>query len=91
MPETQETFELLKNYVNEFPIGLLLFNSKKELVSWNKYILVLLGTTNEDLKKRNFAQTENQINEILNTSEMSEKDLIGLSKPVKWLLLCTFI
>ena len=83
MPETQETFELLKNYVDEFPIGLLLFNSKKELVSWNKYILVLLETTNEDLKKRNFAQTENQINEILNTSEMNERDLIGLSKPVK--------
>ena len=83
MPETQETFELLKNYVDEFPIGLLLFNSKKELVSWNKYILVLLETTNEDLKKRNFAQAENQINEVLNTSEMKERDLIGLSKPVK--------
>ena len=83
MPETQETFELLKNYIDEFPIGLLLFNSKKELISWNKYVLVLLETSNEDLKKRNFAQVENQINEILNTSNMDEKDLVGLSKPIK--------
>ena len=83
MPETQETFELLKSYIDEFPIGLLLFNPKKELVSWNKYVLVLLETTNEELKKKNFAGLENQINEILSTSEMTERDLIGLSKPVK--------
>ena len=83
MPEIQETFELLKNYIDEFPIGLLLFNPKKELISWNKHVLVLLETSNEDLKKRNFAQVENQINEILNTPEISERDLIGLSRPIK--------
>ena len=83
MPETQETFELLKSYIDEFPIGLMLFNSEKELISWNKYILSILETTNEDLKKRDFSRIENQINEILNTLEMSERDLIGLSKPIK--------
>ncbi len=83
MPETQETFEFLKNYIDEFPIGLLLFNSKKELISWNKYVLSLLEITNEDLKKRNFARLENQIDEILNVAEMSERDLIGLPNPVK--------
>ncbi len=83
MPETQETFELLKNYIDELPIGLLLFNSKKELISWNKYTLIILETTNENLKKRNFSGVENQVDEILNTSEMNERDLVGLSKPVK--------
>lgn len=83
MPEIQEAFELLKNYIDDFPIGLLLFNSRKELMSWNKYALVLLETANEELKKGKFTQIENQINEILNTSEINEKDLVGLSKPIK--------
>ena len=83
MPETQETFELLKNYIDELSIGLLLFNSKKELISWNKYILVLFETTNENLKKKDFSGLESQINEILNTSDIDERDLIGLSKPIK--------
>lgn len=83
MPETQETFELLKNYMDVLPVGLLLFNSKKELVSWNNHTCILLELSDEDLKKQSLGQVQNQINEILNTNEMTERDLIGFAKPIK--------
>ena len=83
MPETQETFELLKKYVDELPVGLLLFDSKKELTSWNNYAQILLEISSEDFKKQNFGQLQNQISEVLNTQEANERDLIGLSRPVK--------
>ena len=83
MPEIKETFELLKNYVNEIPVGLLLFEPAGKLVSWNKHSLTLLEVDEEDLKKSNFQRLENQINELLLSKELTEKDVIGLSKPIK--------
>ena len=83
MPETRETYELLKNYVEHFPIGLLLFNDKKELISWNKQALNLLESKEEDFKKNNLGLISSQINEIVSTEKMLERDLIGLTKPYK--------
>ncbi len=83
MPETQETFEMLKNYVDEFAVGLLLYNPEKKLLSWNQQVLNLLETTNEDLKKENIPTVRNQIDELLNVGDMLERDLVGLSKPIK--------
>ena len=83
MPETQETFELLKNYIGEIPVGLLLFNQNKELISWNKQSTTLLEVNDEELKKRSLRGVENQINEILDTADMADRDLVGLSKPLK--------
>ena len=51
MPETQETFELLKNYIDVLPISLLLFNSKKDLISCNNQTYILLEVKDEDLKR----------------------------------------
>lgn len=83
MPETQETFEMLKKYVDEFAVGLLLYSPEKKLLSWNQQVLNLLETTNEDLKKGNTLTVKNQIDELLNVKEMLERDLVGLSKPIK--------
>ena len=83
MPETQETFELLKNYIQEFPVGLLLFNQRKELISWNSYATVLFELKDDDFKKGNFALIKNQIDEILSSPQTIERDVIGLSKPLK--------
>ena len=83
MPETQETFELLKNYIEQIPIGILLFNPAKKLLSWNKYAMQILEMPDEDLKKNNLGLLVNQINEILSKNEIVESDLIGLSKPYK--------
>ncbi|OGI19620.1 MAG: hypothetical protein A3B68_01570 [Candidatus Melainabacteria bacterium RIFCSPHIGHO2_02_FULL_34_12] len=82
MPETKETFELLKNYIDEFSIGLLLFDPMKKLLSWNKHALSFLELTDNDLKKNDFGQATNQINETLN-NDFKERDLIGFSKPYK--------
>src|SRR3989338_2707893 len=83
MPETRETFELLKNYIEEIPVGLLLFDSKKSLLSWNKYAVIALEKSEEDFKKNNFGLLANQISEILESKAIAERELIGLSKPYK--------
>lgn len=83
MPETRETFELLKNYLEEIPIALLLFDSKKNLLSWNKHAIVVLEGKDEDFKKNNFGLLTNQVHEILDNKGSSEKDLVGLSKPYR--------
>lgn len=83
MPEIKETFELLKDYIDQIPIGLLLFNPNKQLLSWNKYALTILERTEEDFKKNNFGILSNQINEALEIEHTSEKDLIGLVKPLR--------
>ncbi len=84
MPEIKETYELLKNYVEHLPIGLLLFNDKKELISWNKQALTLLEGKEEDFKKSNLGNPSNQIDEILSKESILERDLIGFSKPYKF-------
>lgn len=83
MPETKETFELLKNYIEYIPIGLLLFDPNGKIISWNNYATAVFEISGEDLKKGDFGTTTNQINEILSTESIKEKDLIGLSKPYK--------
>ena len=83
MPETQQTFELLRNYIDQIPIGLLLFDSNKKLLSWNKYAVNILESSEEDFKKNNFGVLSNQINETLDLTSANERDLIGLSKPLK--------
>ena len=83
MPEIRETFELLKGYVDEISVGLLLFDQSRKLVSWNKYSLTLLELNEEDFKKNNFHGLENQITELLTVSDITERDIVGVSKPVK--------
>jgi len=83
MPETRETFELLKNYLEEIPVALLLFDPKKNLLSWNKHAVVVLEGKDEDFKKNNFGLLTNQLHEILDSKGLSEKDLVGLSKPYR--------
>lgn len=83
MPETQETFELLKNYVNELPIGLLLFNKDKKLLSWNNFFIQIVELKETEIKNNCFGIFTNQIIELLNSVEINEKELIGLSKPYK--------
>lgn len=83
MPETKETFELLKNYIDQIPIGVLLFDPEGKIISWNKYAVSILEENEENFKKNNLGILSNQINEILKDNKVSEKDLIGLSKPLK--------
>lgn len=83
MPETQETFELLKNYLEELPIGLLLFNIQKKLISWNKFSLTILEGDENDFKKNKLGSVNNQISDILSAQDITERELIGLSKPLK--------
>lgn len=82
MPETQETFELLKKYIEQIPVGILLFDPQKKLLSWNKYALNILEGNEEDFMKNNLGILSNQINETLSI-DTSERDLIGLSKPLR--------
>ncbi len=83
MQDTKVTFELLKNYIGELPFGLFLFDTAKKLISWNEMIINLLDVSEEDLKKNYLGFVDRQIHEILDTEQMQEKDLIGLSKPLK--------
>lgn len=83
MPEIQETFDLLKNYVEELPIGLLLFNEQKKIVSWNSAALKLLEQPTDNLKRSDLGIVTNQIDEILNNEQLVERELIGLLKPYK--------
>lgn len=83
MPETTEIYELLKNYIQEIPVGLLLFNSQKKPISWNESALNLLELTGEDLKQNNFHKLKHQIDEFLTSDSASERDLVGLFKPVR--------
>ena len=84
MPEIQQTFKLLKDYIDEIPVGLLLFNPEKKLLSWNKHAVSILElSSEEDLKKNNFGILSNQIQEALNIENRTERDLIGLSKALR--------
>ena len=83
MPEIKETFELLKNYVDKLPLGLLLFDGNKKLLSWNNYITIVLELKDEELKKGNLGLLSSQLEEIINSAVVSEKELIGLHKPLK--------
>lgn len=83
MPETKETFELLKNYLNEVPVGLLLFDGSKNLVSWNTFAYKILELEEENFKGNDFGILSNQITELLNSEETFDKELVGLSKPLK--------
>jgi len=83
MPEIKETFEELKNYIGELPIGLLLFDSNKKTTSWNKCALELLELKDEDFKKNDFGQVNNQITEIIESEYITEKEIVGLSKALK--------
>lgn len=83
MPDLKETFEELKRYINDLPIGLLLFDSKKNLISWNKYSCEILNITNEDIKKNDLGITSTQIEELIEKVDLTEKELIGLIKPHK--------
>ncbi|MBI3591402.1 MAG: hypothetical protein HY094_08525 [Candidatus Melainabacteria bacterium] len=83
MPETRETFELLKNYVDQLPIGLVLFDSKKSIISWNKYAINILEIKEEDFKKNDLGLLKSQISEVLSSDKSFDKELIGLSKPLK--------
>ncbi|MBI2996363.1 MAG: hypothetical protein HYY52_06625 [Candidatus Melainabacteria bacterium] len=83
MPETREIFELLKNYIEEIPVGLLLFDMKNNLLSWNKYAVSALETNEEDFKKNNFKLLKEQIIEILHLPSNTEKEIIGLSNQLK--------
>ena len=83
MPEIQETFDLLKNYIEELPIGLLLFNEQKKIVSWNSAALKLLEQPTDNLKRSDLGIVTNQIDEILNNEQLVERELIGLLKPYK--------
>ena len=83
MPEIQQKFQFLKDYLDQIPVGLMLFDQNKKLLSWNKYALVILEQSEEDFKKDNFGILSNQMHEALEVKSGSEKDLIGLSKPLK--------
>lgn len=83
MPEIRETFELLKNYLEQIPIGLLLFDPKKNLLSWNKFAAIALEVKEDEFKKNSLGLVGSQINEILDREEVQERELIGLSKPLK--------
>lgn len=83
MPETKETFDLLKNYIGELPIGLMLFDSGKKLISWNKSAILVLEVSEDDFKKNDFGLITNQIQEILSVDSILEKELVGLAKPYK--------
>ncbi len=83
MPETQETFDLLKKYVGELPVGLLLFDENRKLVSWNKQINKILEVTDEELKKEDLGFVNSQIREIVESGFMPERELVGLIKPQK--------
>lgn len=83
MPETKETFEDLKKYINELPVGLMLFNSSYELLSWNKQAEEILELSNEDLQNNNFGNLKNQLAEVLEVKEVKEKELVGLLNPHK--------
>jgi two-component system phosphate regulon sensor histidine kinase PhoR len=78
-----ETFELLKSYIEEIPIGLMLFDPKGNLLSWNKHALLLLEGLEDDFKKNVIGTVGTQVQEIISTEGMKEKDLVGLSKPLK--------
>ena len=82
MPETQQTFELLKNYVDQAPVGLLLFNAQNKLLSWNKHALHILEGNENNFKRNDLGLLTNQINEILNTEQIIDRELIGLTKPL---------
>lgn len=83
MPEIKETFELLRNYVNELPIGLLLFDPSKKLVSWNKYAIGIFECSEENFKKNNLGILANQVDGALSNEQAHDFDLIGLMKPLK--------
>lgn len=83
MPETKETFELLKNYIEDLPIGLMLFSKDGVILSWNKYAVSVLECTQDDFKKDYYCHVTNQVNELLHSEIVKEKELIGLSKPLK--------
>jgi signal transduction histidine kinase len=83
MPETQQTFELLKNYIDQIPIGILLFSSSKKLISWNKFSTEILEISEDELKKNDFGIITNQIYEALESNQSKESELIGLSKPLR--------
>ncbi|MBI3307854.1 MAG: hypothetical protein HYZ79_00600 [Candidatus Melainabacteria bacterium] len=83
MPETQETFELLKNYVNELPIGLLLFGKNLEILSWNNQAINMLEIHEENIKKNDFGTLKKQLMELIQDETINERELIGLSKPYK--------
>ena len=83
MPETKETFELLKSYIEEIPVGLMLFDPKGNLISWNKHALFLLEGLEDDFKKNIIGIIGTQVQEIISTEIMKEKELLGLTKPLK--------
>ena len=83
MQEIKDTFELLKNIINDIPVGLLLFDKNKKLLSWNNYILKIFAVREENLKSNDFGILTNQILETLTTNLQTERELIGLNKPYK--------
>ena len=83
MPEIRETFELLKNYLDEMPFGILLFDSGKKLASWNKYATNVLEVSEESFKKNDLGFLTKQIHEIIDIQQIAERELIGLTKPLK--------
>lgn len=83
MPETKETFDLLKNYIGELPIGLMLFDAEKKLTSWNKTSIDILEASEDSFKKSDFGLITNQIQEILESEFINEKELVGLAKAYK--------
>lgn len=83
MPETKETFELLVNYLEHIPIGLMLFSPERKILSWNRYVLELLGISNDDCKKNDFGLINTQIINILETKKNIDSELIGLSRLIK--------
>ena len=54
MPEIKEKFELLKNYLDEIPIGIMLLGKEKKLLSWNKFALKILEVSEEEFNKEDF-------------------------------------
>lgn len=83
MPETKDTFEMLKNAIDQIPIGLMLFSKEKKLLSWNKFAQTTLEVTDEELKANRYGRLNNQIVELLIDENLQEKELIGLVKPYK--------
>lgn len=83
MQETHNTSEILKNYLDIIPVGLLVFNPNKEIISWNTEILKLLEIANEDLEKNSLGKTATQIQDFLRDETTSEKELFGLQKQYK--------
>ena len=81
MPETQEMQELLKAYIDLLPLGLLLFDSNKKLLSFNKYVLSSFRI--DQIKENSFGLVTNQINEIIENIDIAERELVGLPKPHK--------